>query len=45
LDGELITPRLDCGLIKGTVRERLLNEGVLKEGIIHVSDLINVSQV
>ena len=39
LDGEMLTPALDCGLLPGTMRGRLLKDGRVREGIIRVGDL------
>jgi len=39
IDGELLTPPTECGLLPGTFRERLLQEGKIKEGIIFKEDL------
>jgi para-aminobenzoate synthetase/4-amino-4-deoxychorismate lyase len=39
LDGEMLTPALDCGLLPGTMRGRLLKEGRIREGIIRVGDV------
>jgi para-aminobenzoate synthetase / 4-amino-4-deoxychorismate lyase len=34
LDGELLTPPVDCGLLPGTFRARLLAEGKIREGVV-----------
>lgn len=39
LDGELITPRLSCGLLPGVMRARLLGEGRIREGVVRREDL------
>jgi len=39
LNGELITPRLACGLLPGTLRARLLHEGRIREGVVRREDL------
>ncbi len=39
LNGEMLTPALDCGLLPGTMRSRLLKEGRVREGIIRVGEL------
>lgn len=36
---EMITPRMECGLLPGTFRQFLLDAGEIKEGIITVRDL------
>ena len=33
------TPPLECGLLPGTYRAQLLDEGALRERVLHVSDL------
>jgi para-aminobenzoate synthetase/4-amino-4-deoxychorismate lyase len=38
--GLLITPPIECGLLAGTFRERLLNEGKIEEGVVLVDDLV-----
>jgi para-aminobenzoate synthetase / 4-amino-4-deoxychorismate lyase len=39
LDGELITPPLSSGLLPGTMRARLLQDGRIREGIVRKEDL------
>ena len=39
LDGELRTPSMACGLLPGTLRARLLQEGRIREGVVRVDDL------
>jgi para-aminobenzoate synthetase/4-amino-4-deoxychorismate lyase len=39
LDGELLTPSLACGLLPGTMRARLLQEGRIREDVVLVDDL------
>ena len=34
IDGEWVTPPLSCGLLNGTYRSWLLDEGVLRERVI-----------
>ncbi len=38
-EGKWITPRLDCGLLPGTMRAQLLEEGKIVEGVIQAADL------
>lgn len=38
-DGELITPAIRCGLLPGTFRAELLDQGKIREGVIRVEDL------
>ena len=37
--GKLITPQVDCGLLPGTLRQELMDQGVAIEGILHLEDL------
>lgn len=39
MDGELVTPPIECGLLAGTFRAELLASGEIKERVIPVSDL------
>jgi len=39
LDGELVTPPLDSGLLPGTLRTSLLRRGCIRERVIRVQDL------
>lgn len=39
IDGELLTPPIECGLLAGTFRAELLASGEIKERVISVSDL------
>jgi para-aminobenzoate synthetase/4-amino-4-deoxychorismate lyase len=39
LDGELVTPPVDCGLLAGTLRAELLDAGVLRERVLRIEDL------
>lgn len=39
LDGELVTPPVECGLLAGTYRELLLERGEVSEREIHLSEL------
>jgi para-aminobenzoate synthetase/4-amino-4-deoxychorismate lyase len=41
LGGELLTPALGCGLLPGTLREELLQEGALREAVLTLDDLEN----
>ncbi|MCA1796450.1 MAG: aminotransferase class IV [Geobacteraceae bacterium] len=38
-EGRWITPPLACGLLPGTLRQRLLEEGKISEGILTPDDL------
>ena len=39
LDGERVTPPLDCGLLAGIFREELLEQGRIAERVLYPSDL------
>ena len=39
LDGELLTPPVSCGLLPGTYRAELLEQGRIKERVIRIDDL------
>jgi para-aminobenzoate synthetase/4-amino-4-deoxychorismate lyase len=39
MDGRWITPPLSCGLLGGVMRGWLLEQGVLQEGVLRVTDL------
>ena len=39
LDGQLVTPPLDCGLLPGVLREELLEQGTIAEKVLIPEDL------
>ena len=39
LEGRLVTPPVDCGLLPGTLRGELLDRGVVTESVIRLGDL------
>ncbi len=39
LEGKLVTPPVACGLLPGTLRERLLADGKIVEGVVRREDL------
>jgi len=45
LDGELVTPPVDCGLLAGTLRGWLLEQGRLQERVITVDDLADCREI
>ncbi len=45
IDGQKVTPARDCGLLAGTFRAVLLNEGVIQETVISLTDLHRVTQI
>ena len=45
LDGKLLTPALDCGLLRGVLRAELLEKKVIRESIIHKEDLARAEAI
>jgi para-aminobenzoate synthetase/4-amino-4-deoxychorismate lyase len=45
LDGKLVTPPLECGLLAGTFRANLLEQGVIEQRVISRADLLRCSQI
>ena len=45
LDGELVTPALDSGLLPGTLREELLEKGTISEGVLKVGDVQRAEEI
>ena len=45
IDGRKVTPPVSCGLLAGTFREQLLDEGVVQEGIITIDQLRTATQL
>lgn len=45
LSGRLVTPALDCGLLPGTLRQRLLARGILVEGELYPHDLARATRL
>jgi para-aminobenzoate synthetase/4-amino-4-deoxychorismate lyase len=39
LDGELVTPPVSCGLLAGTYRAWMLQQGLIRERVVHREDL------
>jgi para-aminobenzoate synthetase/4-amino-4-deoxychorismate lyase len=39
LNGKRVTPPVSCGLLPGTYREELLEQGVITESVIRLDDL------
>jgi para-aminobenzoate synthetase / 4-amino-4-deoxychorismate lyase len=44
-NGDWLTPPIRCGLLAGTFRQWLLNQGKLQERLIYREDLVNCSQI
>jgi para-aminobenzoate synthetase/4-amino-4-deoxychorismate lyase len=45
IDGELFTPPISCGLLPGTFREHLLEQGAIKERLITVEEFKNAEEI
>lgn len=45
IDGQLLTPPIECGLLGGTFRKMLVDSGEVTERIIHVDELRDCEQV
>ncbi|HXE97164.1 MAG TPA: aminodeoxychorismate synthase component I [Dongiaceae bacterium] len=45
LDGQLVTPLLSCGLLRGVLREELLERGEISERILYPDDLERVEEM
>jgi para-aminobenzoate synthetase/4-amino-4-deoxychorismate lyase len=45
IDGELVTPPVECGLLAGTYRRHMLDNGKVKEAVVRKSDLGKASKI
>ena len=45
LNGTIYTPPIECGLLNGVTRQKLLREGKIKEKILYPSDLQNAEKI
>jgi para-aminobenzoate synthetase / 4-amino-4-deoxychorismate lyase len=45
IDGRLLTPPVSCGLLAGTFRQHLLEQGQIEEGIVTLADLEHCTQL
>jgi para-aminobenzoate synthetase/4-amino-4-deoxychorismate lyase len=45
MDGHLITPPRDCGLLAGTFRAELLEQNAIHERVIHLDDLAHAERI
>jgi para-aminobenzoate synthetase/4-amino-4-deoxychorismate lyase len=45
IDGRLLTPARDCGLLAGTLRRQLLEAGTVREADIAVDDLARAARM
>jgi len=45
LDGQLVTPPVNCGLLPGTFRAELVEQGLIKERVITVEELKNAKEI
>jgi para-aminobenzoate synthetase/4-amino-4-deoxychorismate lyase len=43
IDGDLVTPPVECGLLPGTLRGHLLDEGRIRERVITIDELLHAS--
>jgi len=41
LDGKLLTPKLECGLLPGVMRAELIDAGAIQEAVLSLEDLRN----
>ncbi|CDQ40432.1 aminodeoxychorismate synthase component I [Virgibacillus salexigens] len=45
MKGMFYTPPIECGLLAGTFRQKLLDEGVIKEKVLHLEELSQISNI
>lgn len=45
INGELFTPPVECGLLNGVLRQKLLDEGKIKEKILYREDLERADKI
>ncbi|TNF75207.1 MAG: hypothetical protein EP299_06385, partial [Acidobacteria bacterium] len=45
LDGELVTPPVDCGLLPGVFRAELLDTGEIREQVVTIDELSRAEQI
>lgn len=45
IEGERITPPLDCGLLAGVFRGELLEHGQIREGVLHPADISSATRL
>jgi branched-subunit amino acid aminotransferase/4-amino-4-deoxychorismate lyase len=45
IDGRKVTPPVTCGLLPGTFRAHLLEDGVIEEGIVTIEQLRSAGQI
>lgn len=45
IDGELLTPSLECGLLAGTLRGALVKNGAIKEAVLGQNELKNARKI
>jgi len=45
IDGELFTPPVKCGLLKGILRKKMINERKIKEKILYLADLKSAEKI
>jgi para-aminobenzoate synthetase / 4-amino-4-deoxychorismate lyase len=45
IEGELVTPPVECGLLAGTFRQEMLDSGVIGERILYPTDLARARRI
>lgn len=45
IGGELFTPPVECGLLNGVLRQKMITEGKVKEKILYLSDLKTAEKI
>ena len=45
IDGQFLTPKLQSGMLPGTLREKLLKSGEIQEDILSLDDLKNAKEI
>jgi branched-subunit amino acid aminotransferase/4-amino-4-deoxychorismate lyase len=45
IEGELVTPPVECGLLAGTYRRHMLENGKAKEAVVTKRDLLMASKI
>ncbi len=45
IDGTFYTPPLSCGLLPGIMRQEMLEQGIIKEKVLYLSDLTEAEEI
>ena len=45
IDGKLITPQFECGVLRGVFRRKLLEDGVIREAVITFEEIKRASKI